>query len=106
MLLSSRKARVAGPRVVCRRHASFADRVSESPGARRILDDEDDIQVVAEAGDGEEAVARAAELLPDVVVMDMRMPVVNGIEATRRIVVDECAPRVLALTTFDLDEYV
>jgi DNA-binding NarL/FixJ family response regulator len=75
-------------------------------GFRRILEDEDDIRVVAEAADGEEAVARAAEARPDVVLMDMRMPVVNGIEATQRIVVDVDAPRVLVLTTFDLDEYV
>jgi len=75
-------------------------------GFRRILDDEPDIQVVAEAGDGEEAVAGATRYRPDVVLMDMRMPVVNGIAATRRIVTDESAPRVLVLTTFDLDEYV
>jgi DNA-binding NarL/FixJ family response regulator len=75
-------------------------------GFRRILDDERDIQVVAEAADGEEAIARAAEYRPDVVLMDMRMPTVNGIAATRRIVTDESAPRVLVLTTFDLDEYV
>jgi DNA-binding NarL/FixJ family response regulator len=75
-------------------------------GFRRILDDEDDIQVVAEAANGEEAVALAAEVRPDVVLMDMRMPIINGIEATRQIVVDENAPRVLVLTTFDLDEYV
>jgi DNA-binding NarL/FixJ family response regulator len=75
-------------------------------GFRRILEDERDIQVVAEAADGEEATARAAEYRPDVVLMDMRMPIVNGIAATRRIVTDESAPRVLVLTTFDLDEYV
>jgi DNA-binding NarL/FixJ family response regulator len=75
-------------------------------GFRRILEDENDIQVVAEAADGEEATARAAEYRPDVVLMDMRMPIVNGIAATRRIVTDESAPRVLVLTTFDLDEYV
>ena len=75
-------------------------------GFRRILDDEDDLCVVAEAADGAEAIALANEVRPDVVLMDMRMPVVNGIEATRQIVVDENGPRVLVLTTFDLDEYV
>lgn len=63
--------------------------------------------VVGEAGDGQEAVALAATLTPDVVLMDVRMPVLDGIEATRKIVAATAdPPRVLALTTFDLDEYV
>lgn len=75
-------------------------------GFRMILKAEPDIDVVGEAGDGAEAVALANELCPDVVLMDIRMPKLDGIEATRRIVVDEGSPRVLVLTTFDLDEYV
>ncbi len=75
-------------------------------GFRMILHAEPGIDVVGEAADGAEAVALAGELRPDVVLMDVRMPDVDGIEATRRIVVDETSPRVLVLTTFDLDEIV
>jgi DNA-binding NarL/FixJ family response regulator len=75
-------------------------------GFRLILDAEPDIRVVAEAGDGEEAVARAVETRPDLVLMDIRMPKVDGIEATRQLLARLDATRVLILTTFDLDEYV
>jgi DNA-binding NarL/FixJ family response regulator len=76
-------------------------------GFRMILRAEPDIDVVGEASDGAEAIELARELEPDIVLMDVRMPNVDGIEATRRIVDgSERAPRVLVLTTFDLDEYV
>ena len=76
-------------------------------GLRGMLDAQDDIEVVGEAEDGAEAVDRAIELRPDVVVMDIRMPKLDGIEATRRLMQQgDGAPRVMVLTTFDLDEYV
>jgi DNA-binding NarL/FixJ family response regulator len=75
-------------------------------GFRMLLAGEPDIEVVAEAGNGLEAVASAARLRPDVVLMDIRMPQLDGLEATRRILAADDASRVLILTTFDLDDYV
>ena len=77
-------------------------------GFRMILEGEDDIEVVGEAADGKEAIDAATRLRPDIIVMDIRMPVLDGIEATRRLVRDRALPdaRVLVLTTFDADENV
>jgi DNA-binding NarL/FixJ family response regulator len=75
-------------------------------GLRKIMEAEDDLEVVGEAGDGEDAVTEAIRLRPDVVLMDIRMPVLDGIEATRRIVNGRPATRVMMLTTFGLDGYV
>ena len=75
-------------------------------GFRLILDLEEGFEVVGEAANGEEAVRLVAELRPDVVLMDVRMPVLDGIRATERIAAAGSASRVLILTTFDLDEYV
>jgi DNA-binding NarL/FixJ family response regulator len=75
-------------------------------GLRKILEAETDLEVVAEAPDGSEAVAEAVRLRPDLVLMDIRMPVLDGIEATRRITRTVPSTRVLILTTFGLDTYV
>ena len=75
-------------------------------GLVAILDAQEDIEVVGEAEDGGKAVDEALRLRPDVVLMDVRMPNVDGIEATKRLAAHPGAPRVLVLTTFDLDEYV
>ncbi|MGW6397472.1 response regulator [Streptomyces sp. NPDC055134] len=74
-------------------------------GFRMLLESQDDLTVAGEAGDGAEAVRLTARLHPDVVLMDIRMPGLDGIEATRRIIASGARTRVLILTTFDLDEY-
>jgi DNA-binding NarL/FixJ family response regulator len=75
-------------------------------GFRLILEAQPDIEVVGEAADGREAVTRAQDQRPDVVLMDIRMPGMDGLEATRLLMTSQSPPRVLMLTTFDLDEYV
>jgi len=75
-------------------------------GFRAILEGQRDMDVVGEASDGDEAVTSTRELQPDVVLMDVRMPGIDGIEATKRLLTELDAPRVLMLTTFDLDEYL
>jgi DNA-binding NarL/FixJ family response regulator len=75
-------------------------------GFRLLLSNEQDIEVVAEARDGLEAVDKAARYRPTVVLMDIRMPELDGLEATRRILATDDTARILMLTTFDLDEYV
>jgi DNA-binding NarL/FixJ family response regulator len=84
------------------------DQLLVRTGFRMILADESDIEVVGEAADGSLAIDAVERLRPDVVVMDIRMPILDGVEATRRIVSDGeiGGPRVLVLTTFDADEYV
>ena len=75
-------------------------------GLRMLIEAEDDLEVVGEAGDGEQALHAARTLRPDLVLMDIRMPHLDGLAATRRLLEAEDAPRVLILTTFDRNEYV
>jgi DNA-binding NarL/FixJ family response regulator len=75
-------------------------------GFRMILESEADLEVVGEASDGREALAEVGRLHPDVVLMDVRMPELDGIEAARRLLADDGTAKVVMLTTFDLDEYV
>jgi DNA-binding NarL/FixJ family response regulator len=84
------------------------DQARVRAGFKMILDAEDDLDVIGEASDGAEAVELARRLKPDVVLIDIRMPQLDGIEATRRVVALDGTPpvRVLMLTTFDLNEYV
>ncbi|MFC7217035.1 response regulator [Streptomyces polyrhachis] len=82
------------------------DQAMVREGFSVLLGAQDGIEVAGEAADGRAAVARVAELRPDVVLMDVRMPELNGLEATREIVAGDSGAKVLILTTFDLDEYV
>jgi DNA-binding NarL/FixJ family response regulator len=90
------------------RVALIDDQALLRAGLRALLDAEDGIEVVGEAGDGEQAVALVREQRPDVVLMDIRMPGVDGLEATRRIAADPelAGVKVVVLTTFEVDEYV
>jgi DNA-binding NarL/FixJ family response regulator len=97
----SRSRTADDPRPPRRRPEPRPRRLPHDPQGR-----EPDLEIVGEAGDGSEAVALADELSPDVVLMDVRMPELDGIEATRRITRRRPGTRVLVLTTFDLDEYV
>jgi DNA-binding NarL/FixJ family response regulator len=82
------------------------DHVITRQGMRRLLEDEDDLTIVGEAGDGEEAVQMATERQPDVIIMDIAMPKLNGIEATRQIKLLRPTTAVLILSAYDDDEYV
>jgi DNA-binding NarL/FixJ family response regulator/class 3 adenylate cyclase len=95
------------PAEPCIRVLIADDQALVRTGFRMILEAEKDIEVVGDASDGAEALAEARRTRPDVVLMDVRMPELDGIEATRRLLADESAPsKVVMLTTFDMDEYV
>jgi len=82
------------------------DQAMVRAGFRMLLSREEDVEVVAEASNGLEAIDKAARFQPDVALMDIRMPELDGLEATRRILAADETARILILTTFDLDEYV
>ncbi len=82
------------------------DQAMVRAGFRSLLQAEGDLDIVAEAPDGEHAIAAARRFRPDVILMDIRMPVIDGLTATRRLLADDAGARVIVLTTFDLDEYV
>jgi DNA-binding NarL/FixJ family response regulator len=75
-------------------------------GFSALLESQDDLEVVGSAGDGQQGIRLARQFRPDIVLMDIRMPLMDGIEATRQLTAMEAPPRVLILTTFDLDDYV
>ncbi|WP_262320378.1 response regulator [Acidiferrimicrobium sp. IK] len=97
--------RAGGPPAAPLRVLLVDDQALLRSGLRMVLEEQPDLVIVGEAADGRAALDETARLRPDVVLMDVRMPVMDGIEATRRIVEDHSASKVLILTTFDLDEY-
>ncbi len=105
-LRGPRPAAAGGTRAVSIRVLICDDQALVRAGFRAILGGKPEIEVVGEAENGAEAVALAERRRPDVILMDIRMPVLDGVQATRRLVADGSPARILVLTTFDLDEYV